>query len=45
MREYKTPILTKVGGLNDVVQADRVSLNPDGVMIPGDMVLLLLTKS
>jgi hypothetical protein len=45
MREYKTPSLARIGGLNDLVQADRVSLSPDGVIVPGDMVLLLLTKS
>jgi hypothetical protein len=45
MREYKTPSLARIGGLNDLVQADRVSLTADGVTVPGDMVLITLTKS
>jgi len=44
-KPYKTPELSEVGSINETVQADQVSLVSDGVTIPGNMVLITLTKS
>jgi hypothetical protein len=44
-KTYTTPELSELGSINEAVHADRVSLTPDGTIITGDMVLVLLTKS
>jgi hypothetical protein len=42
---YNPPTVTEIGSINEAVNADMVSLISDGVTIPGDMVLITLTKS
>lgn len=44
-KPYTTPELSEVGSINETVQADQVSLVSDGITIPGNMVLITLTKS
>lgn len=45
MRKYESPKLEKVGRVADVTSADRVSYTPDGLITPGDKVLIMHTKS
>lgn len=44
-KSYNTPTVAEIGSINEAVNADQVSLVSDGVTIPGDMVLITLTKS
>jgi hypothetical protein len=44
-KSYEAPKVVEIGALNEAVHADQISFDPDGVVIKGDRVLILLTKT
>lgn len=44
-KTYTTPQIVEIGSINEAVHADTVSFDPDGTVVKGDRVLILLTKS
>lgn len=44
-KSYTTPQVAEIGSINESVHQSRQSLQSDGTTIPGEKVLITLTKS